>query len=396
MKLILLLIVALVISIVVASPADLDVGKDMVQIVQERGYQIETHYVTTKDGYILTLFNIPHNKQSTKIGKPVILQHGLLDSSYTWVNNFQDESLGYILSDNGFDVWFGNNRGNRYGRNHTTLNPDEGSSAFWKFTWDEMASIDVPSMINYITDYRNSSSISWVGHSEGTCQVFGAGTLVAKNSFVKNALAKVDLFVATGPAAYVTNVESQLFRGLAETRLVSALIHEGVYEFLPYRGILAPKVCQATPAACNLILEAVGGPTQNLNQTRLQVYVSETPAGTSIFNMDHWAQGILSEDFKMYDYGNEVENMKAYGQKTPPLYVLGDYQGPPIAFFSGSNDWLADPVDVQRLINELPADKIVFQDVQSDFAHLDFTWAFNANTRIYNKITDLLKQYSSK
>jgi len=367
----------------------------MVQIVQKRGYTINTHYATTPDGYILTLFNIPHNRESTTVGKPVILQHGLLDSSYTWVNNFQDESLGYILSDDGFDVWFGNNRGNRYGRNHTTFDPDDGTDSFWKFTWDEMASIDVPTMINYITDLRNTS-VSWVGHSEGTCQVFASGTLVNKNRVVKDALAKVDLFVATGPAAYVTNVESEIFRELADTRLVDVLIKEGVYEFLPFRGVLAPSVCQATPAACNLILEAVGGPTKNLNQTRLQVYVSETPAGTSIFNMDHWAQGINSQNYQMYDFGNEIANMKAYGQKTPPLYDLANYAGPPIAFFSGSNDWLADPMDVARLVSELPLSKIVYQDIQVDFAHLDFTWAFNANTRIYSKISDLLKQYSNK
>jgi pimeloyl-ACP methyl ester carboxylesterase len=178
-------------------PVDADVGKDMVEISLTRGYHIESHYVTTEDGYILTMFNIPYGKKSgsTKRGLyPVLLQHGLWDSSYTWVSNFEDESLGFILADLGFDVWFGNNRGNRYGRNHTTLNPDVDGEAFWTFSWDEMAKFDVPAMINYVTSYTNTSSLSWVGHSEGTIQMFAAGTLANKMEHVKQALDKMVSF----------------------------------------------------------------------------------------------------------------------------------------------------------------------------------------------------------
>jgi pimeloyl-ACP methyl ester carboxylesterase len=83
-----------------------DVGQDMIAIVSEKGYVIETHYVTTSDGYILTMFRIPFGKKSSRLGgPPILLQHGLLDSSYTWVNNPETESLGYILANNGYDVW---------------------------------------------------------------------------------------------------------------------------------------------------------------------------------------------------------------------------------------------------------------------------------------------------
>jgi hypothetical protein len=55
-----------------------------VQIVQSRGYEIETYNATTSDGYILTMFRIPHGKDETMeksaAAKPVcLLQHGLLD-----------------------------------------------------------------------------------------------------------------------------------------------------------------------------------------------------------------------------------------------------------------------------------------------------------------------------
>lgn len=38
----------------------------------------------------------------------VLLQHGLLESSYTWVVNGPELSLAFRLVDAGFDVWMGN------------------------------------------------------------------------------------------------------------------------------------------------------------------------------------------------------------------------------------------------------------------------------------------------
>lgn len=89
--------------------------------------------------------------------------------------------------------------------------------------------------------------------------------------------------------------------------------------------------------------------------------------------------------FAKYDYGSEDANKAHYGQTSAPLYHLSNVRVP-TALFAGGNDYLADPADVARLQAELPASSIVYNDLQSDYAHLDYTWAFNANTRIYGKV----------
>jgi hypothetical protein len=85
--------------------ADPDCFLSVPQLISEKGYPIETHDVVTADGYILTMHRIPRH------GAPaVLLQHGLLDASETWVINERNNSLGFILHDAGFDVFMVQNR----------------------------------------------------------------------------------------------------------------------------------------------------------------------------------------------------------------------------------------------------------------------------------------------
>ena len=277
----------------------------MVAMATKYGYPIETHNVTTDDGYILTLFRIPAASNMGKLsyssttaarrtyGKPVVFcQHGLLDSSWTWLSNppqwthqrvdspssssntndendendendhqkeggeggkrtkvdlYEDDGsesdkkqgsgLGFMLADAGFDVWFGNNRGNRYSRAHTdpNLSPDVPDSGFWEFTWDDMAVSDLPAMLSYVRAITEAKTVGYVGHSEGTIQMLAAaavagaaadaaetdcqkgcfGLSVAQLEAVQTAVGSVNLFVALAPVAYVSHLGTTLTLTLA-------------------------------------------------------------------------------------------------------------------------------------------------------------------------------------
>jgi lysosomal acid lipase/cholesteryl ester hydrolase len=68
-----------------AACVDPDCFATVPRLISEKGFPAESHDVVTADGYILTMHRIP------RPGSPVVLlQHGLLDASETWVINDAD------------------------------------------------------------------------------------------------------------------------------------------------------------------------------------------------------------------------------------------------------------------------------------------------------------------
>lgn len=63
------------------------------EVAKYWNYDAETHTVTTDDGYILSLHHI-WNSSVPPNGQVIYLQHGLLDTSFTWVVNLPHQSLG--------------------------------------------------------------------------------------------------------------------------------------------------------------------------------------------------------------------------------------------------------------------------------------------------------------
>lgn len=174
------------------------------EVVEENNYTFSEHQVTTEDGYILTMHRISKGKvDAGNKAHPIFIMHGIEDSSFMWVQNSPALAPAFVFADAGFDVWLGNNRGNLYSQNHTTLSPDE--KEFWDFDFEDMGLYDVPASADYIMEHTKDSNpidkiAAYIGFSEGTTQFFIGSSM--KPEYYKE---KFNLYVAWAPIARIGN-----------------------------------------------------------------------------------------------------------------------------------------------------------------------------------------------
>jgi len=196
------------------------------ELIRPMGYPCVEHKVKTEDGYILAIQRIQHGKAGFKTGKypPVFLQHGLFMGGDSRFLNPTDESLGYILADQGFDVWVGNVRGTQWSYGHISLLEDQ--SEFWDWSWEDLSLYDLKSMIKYVSTFTKSK-VFFVGHSQGTIMGLASFTMPETVEMVQAA-------ALLCPISYLNHISSSLILTAVNLHLDQILLTLG-YSKLNFR-----------------------------------------------------------------------------------------------------------------------------------------------------------------
>ncbi len=337
---------------------------------------MEIHNIETNDGYILHLFRIPASKEeinyttNNKKRQPILLQHGLLDSSDGWICNSEEFSLPFILANKGYDIWLSNSRGNKHSRLHKTISPFD--KEFWTFSFHEMGTIDLPAIIDYILKLNSDfQKIIYIGHSQGTCMLFAAITLM--NEYFKN---KIKLFIALAPIAKLTNMKSNFLKLLSKFNFHKLLKSAKQFEVFPDTEIsndINRWISNKIPSLANLALEMISDDnidSLNNNKERMKVYLTHYPSGTSLQAMNHFIQNFQNKNFAQYDY-KITANMRIYGQPRPLEYDLSKIKEIPIALFGGKEDKLSTEEDIDWLKIKI-GENLVFNKFYEKMGHLSF------------------------
>ncbi|KAL1429422.1 hypothetical protein MTO96_002470 [Rhipicephalus appendiculatus] len=135
---------------------------DPAGVMMYYGNDVEVHRVVTTDGFILEVDRLlPRSSNGTAPKRtPMLLVHGLLVNSVSWVSNLPSQS-----PDAGYDVWLMNTRGVPQSNYHVTLSTND--PAFWKWSFEEIGMYDLPATVDYILNETGFSKLGLLAASQG-------------------------------------------------------------------------------------------------------------------------------------------------------------------------------------------------------------------------------------
>ena len=329
------------------------------------GYQVQTHFVTTKDGYILRLFRV-QKPGATSSKPPVLMVHGLTHSALAYVVCQNAKAPAFQLVDTDFDVWVASTRGNHLSSMHTTL--DTSSEEFWDFTAQDMAEKDLPALIDFVLSNSDAQKVKYVGHSQGTY------LLMHLLAYMPQYNDKVDVGVLLTP-----------FSGLfsPKARYLNILMHPWVHRYLAYRkkyslltnpnaSFIAKFLTRFPSLAVRLTKERYDITLSNDSQDVIPIYTQRLIGGTSTKNLLFWSQVVAGKNprTRKFDYG-PVKNQEVYGSPVPPQLDYGQIKVP-LAILGGAHDNIVSQSETDVLRMQLTKEQVVFYKADYNLDHFGF------------------------
>ncbi|ORY17353.1 Alpha/Beta hydrolase protein [Clohesyomyces aquaticus] len=371
-------------------------ASDFTELCELYGYYAEEHIVQTGDGYLLGLHrlgwrrgeeDVRVNAGDKKGGvrkKVVYLHHGLMMNSEVWVCLTERERcLPFELVERGYDVWLGNNRGNKYSKKSVHTAPT--STAFWDFSMDQFAFHDIPDSIDYILSTTHQPSLSYIGFSQGTAQAF------ATLSIHPNLNDKVDVFIALAPAMSPKGLTSPIVDSFVKASPDILFLAFGRRAILGsatmWEAILYPPIfVRLIDASLKFLF---GWTAKNITPHQKLASYPHLFSFTSTKSVVHWFQIIRNKTFQMYD--DEAPN--------PVISNRGKYYKvakfptknikTPIVLVYGGSDSL---VDIEVMLKELPRHTIAKEIPH--YEHLDFLWASSVDELVFPHVFEALDEYA--
>lgn len=309
--------------------------------------------------------------------------------------------LAYLLSENGYDVWLGNARGNDHGLKHKTLKSD--SKEFWNFSWHEIGFYDVPAMFDLMLKLTNASRGFYFGHSQGGTSYAVMASLRPEfnRKIIQGHLLAPAVFMKHPPhplGKMIMNeieVSVRMFSNLNSFLMQAASADMKSYDMrveaksIRYIKVMNDAMCGPMPSACSKTMNFICGfnkGEEELDTRILPSYLEHVAHSISIKQILHYIQISRSGTFSQFDYGNR--NMQVYNSTAAPQYPLQNVKAPTF-IYAGSCDMIVSERDVEHLSEVLL--NVKKYKVFKNYNHCDFMYGKNSRPLLFNDILKAMK-----
>ena len=243
--------------------------------------------------YLLSLTWAEYNSGTKVLGsdngrQSILIQHGIFDSADFVVTHEPEQSPAFFLANNKYDVWVANSRGNKYSRQHKSLNPNKDAK-FWDFSFFYMIH-DYKTNIEYVRGKTGQKKIAVIGHSQGTSSMFSG--LATQNSWFKD---RVSIFVALGSVARLDHLTSGLLKFMIEVPIALETIKKlHIYEMFPSNFLTKPVfilLWGTVPTICKFGNALIVDKDPKVDSTEwARIYFGHFPSGSSTKCLEHYSQ----------------------------------------------------------------------------------------------------------
>ncbi|KAK4105779.1 alpha/beta-hydrolase [Parathielavia hyrcaniae] len=422
------------------------------------GLDMEIFEVQTEDGFIIDLWhvydpkeyeplppeertigdpevfttprrNTTHREPKQKPKFPVLLMHGLLQSSGAYCVN-DDSSLAFYLCKSGYDVWLGNNRCGFRPR-HTLL--DGSDPRMWCWNIRQMGVFDLPALTSRVLAETRFDRLGLICHSQGTTQALVALAKEQRPDLGE----RLTVFCALAPAAYAGPLIGKMY--FKFMRVISPAMFRlmfGIHAFIP---LMMTMHATLPPMLYGWLGYKVFSFLFNWTDQRWDrglrdrmfqfapVYVSSESMrwwlGRECFakhkciltTKEEWraeeredheldnardmrgAESILDAAERDMEGDDEVEKSERAaeaqkGKKPRGSTAWYNHQAPPFALWVCGNDALVDGDKLLRRFERgrEPHVRLVHSKVIPEYEHLDVIWAMDAPDQVFREVREVL------
>ncbi|AGO13347.1 AaceriAFR206Cp [[Ashbya] aceris (nom. inval.)] len=357
--------------------AELAAARDIYELCRLFGVSLRTHMVRTEDDYLLMVHHIP----AKEAGAPVVyLHHGLMMCSDIWCCRLDpQDSLPFVLAAHGYDVWMGNNRGNKYSAKHLHCAPHE--DRFWDFSLDEFALFDIPNTVDYLLAASGADTLTCIGFSQGSAQLFAALSI---HSGLNR---KVSRLVAIAPAMTPPGMHHRFLDSLIKftPNLTYLLFGRKVLlsSTVLWQRLLPHRVFDALIDRALLLL--FGWRCANIAPEQKLVSYAKLYSTTSVKSVVHWFQILQAQQFQFFHPPDCL-----FHNVTRP-YAVAHFPTNtsitvPTMLIYGTADSL---VGINVLLKNLPGQRLDIVAVPG-YEHLDLLWGRKVRELVIKPLLALL------